>query len=341
MQVDDATAAAFHGTDLEALITVEDGRTVMRRDPTTNICSALRDGLCSIHATYGPEALADTCYVYPAVVRQIGEEHIVSATLSCPETARLFLSADDATDLDTRPYSRIPSPLTRHRDDTGGVALHRLFIDSVTSDIPPAASVARIFLVCSILTAQPRGMWRQLASIALSQPPPPLGPAVDADIYRLVHIMFGLIHAGGGMALHPRMETVIEQIEKTIGIHVNRATLDLSVPDVTQWSRLRARTADNDLLLRRFLRAYLSMTTFPIAGPGETPLDKARVLAYRFVLTRVALRAFDSPDFDTTVMIVQEISRALDHSLSAPLLLNFLNGAGLGDAGRFITILNW
>ena len=69
----------------------------LEMDKTTKHCALLsQERTCTMHASLGEEALADVCYGYPRVTHQIGSENWQSMYLSCPETARLALSDNDA-----------------------------------------------------------------------------------------------------------------------------------------------------------------------------------------------------------------------------------------------------
>jgi len=57
------------------------------------------DGLCHIHRRYGEDFLPDTCGNYPRERCIVGAKVLMGAAISCPEVARLCLSAEDATEL--------------------------------------------------------------------------------------------------------------------------------------------------------------------------------------------------------------------------------------------------
>lgn len=48
-------------------------------------------GLCKIHSNFGEEYLSDTCALYPRYLRKVDGKFERSATMSCPEIARLAL----------------------------------------------------------------------------------------------------------------------------------------------------------------------------------------------------------------------------------------------------------
>ena len=98
MQVDAASAAAYRalpgplGDDLRRLLQDEDGETVMTI--VAGRCPMWRtDGLCRIQAELGEEALCKTCREFPRLTHDYGDFLERGLELSCPEAARIILSA--------------------------------------------------------------------------------------------------------------------------------------------------------------------------------------------------------------------------------------------------------
>lgn len=101
VEVDDAAAALYRNLDgdlgdrLRAVLrddpqwgtvmTIENGRCPMWRD----------DGLCRIQAELGHDALCKTCRDFPRLRHDYGSFQEWGLELSCPEAARLILSAPD------------------------------------------------------------------------------------------------------------------------------------------------------------------------------------------------------------------------------------------------------
>src|SRR5262245_33344762 len=69
----------------------EDGAISLRRDKSGNCFFLRQDRLCSIHASYGEAALPRPCADYPRRTLAVSEQLERSATLACPEVARLCL----------------------------------------------------------------------------------------------------------------------------------------------------------------------------------------------------------------------------------------------------------
>lgn len=98
VQVDEKSAEFYRslpgslGDDLRRLLKDEDGETVMtivdRRCPMWRT-----DGLCRIQAELGQEALCKTCREFPRLTHDYGDFIERGLELSCPEAARIILSA--------------------------------------------------------------------------------------------------------------------------------------------------------------------------------------------------------------------------------------------------------
>ena len=102
--VDGDTAAYYRdlpgslGDDLREFMRTEDGLTLMTI--TDGRCPMWRrDGLCRIQAELGEGALCDTCRDFPRLRHDYGDFLELMLELSCPEAARLILSAPGAEPL--------------------------------------------------------------------------------------------------------------------------------------------------------------------------------------------------------------------------------------------------
>ncbi len=112
--VDEASAALYRslpgklGEDLRKHMHMEDGETVMTI--TDGRCPMWRpDGLCRIQAELGEQALCRTCRDFPRLRHDYGDFWELGLELSCPEAARLILSAPYAAPLEeTQPGGEAP-----------------------------------------------------------------------------------------------------------------------------------------------------------------------------------------------------------------------------------------
>ena len=101
VQVDEDSARYYRaltgalGDDLRRLLKEEDGETVMTI--VAGRCPMWRaDGLCRIQAELGEEALCKTCREFPRLTHDYGDFIERGLELSCPEAARIILSAPAA-----------------------------------------------------------------------------------------------------------------------------------------------------------------------------------------------------------------------------------------------------
>ena len=94
----DRLRSVLQDVDGEAVMTIEDGRCPMWR----------QDGLCRIQAELGEEALCHVCREFPRLTHDYGDFIERGLELSCPEAARMILSA-------------APAPFIEEQTD-GGVA---------------------------------------------------------------------------------------------------------------------------------------------------------------------------------------------------------------------------
>ena len=98
VQVDEASAAYYRslpgelGDKLRSVLVEEDGETVMTIE--NGRCPMWRnDGLCRIQAELGEEALCKVCTEFPRLTHDYGDFMERTLELSCPEAAKLILSA--------------------------------------------------------------------------------------------------------------------------------------------------------------------------------------------------------------------------------------------------------
>jgi len=98
VQVDEESAAYYRslsgalGDRLRQVMTVEDGDTIMINE--FDRCPMWRqDGLCRIQAELGHDALCKTCREFPRLTHDYGDFVELGLELSCPEAARIILTA--------------------------------------------------------------------------------------------------------------------------------------------------------------------------------------------------------------------------------------------------------
>lgn len=338
MQLDDATFAKYQGTDLENAVAYDGADKqirVMKRDENSDFCVKFSAGKCGIHATKGPEMLSDACNFYPRIIRQIGDNTIITAALSCPEIARLMLFENaDATEIETS-LNRIPSNLKNYGDSGAVRAVHATFLSACQDNsATPECLVARIFSAAKSLQYIPQSDWENAASFMLKRAEEKLPQAgLDkADFYKIIQIFAGLVHATG-KTRSERLSQTLEEISLALGVQINWQTLDLqaTTPSALDWTISRYTKNRERLapILRNFVASQLSFSSFPFAGLGDNILDKAKILSFRFAITRLALMALPNNATEIDIVrVVQSLSRTLDHLSDATLMLNLYTQSG-------------
>lgn len=112
VQVDPESAARYRalpgalGDHLRSVLEDADGETIMRQTPDRRCPMWRQDGLCEIQANLGEAALCHVCSQFPRLRHDYGNFVELGLELSCPEAARMILSA--------------PSPVTVCKTVPGG-----------------------------------------------------------------------------------------------------------------------------------------------------------------------------------------------------------------------------
>lgn len=353
MQLDTATRTRYEREAPELLDAVDTGEAewIMKRDPQTDYCVRFDTGLCGIHKSYGTDFLGDACHFYPRITRALGERQVMTATLSCPEAARLMLFSEDAFGWESREEPRLPYSLKNYLPESlkpeEALAIHRGFLLAVEEAPSPARAMMRISSVARSLEALPQSSWQAALSFYLRSADGRLpAPAPEiTDPFNLVHTLHGLLRAAKPSS-RPRLMQTLQEMQDALAMRFDAQT---NLPDVTdesvmewqlmeqQW-QARWQTAMNPVL-SRWLQAQLSMMLFPFAGLGEKLSDRATLLGLRFALTRLALMSLcqlsdGTPASADIVRVVQSLSRFLDHLADPTLSLHVCHEAGWTKEAR-------
>lgn len=331
---------------LEAVTTGHDGGAIMRRDDTTDYCVKFTDGLCGIHARYGSDFLGDACHFFPRVTRQLGGAVFMTATLSCPETARLALLHEGGFALGEGAVSRLPHTLRDYLPQGMGeqdaLAVHQAFIAAALGEAAPSErNMARIVSVAHSLGAFGVESWAMAVPFYLKTAADRLPePEVkDADPFNLLHALMGIVAATGQQKRERMLETV-RDMEAALQVELDwdglgiRATGDsvAAYREIAQaWEERYAPALQP--LLRRWMAAQLSIALFPFAGFGGDVQERALLMGVRYATIRLALmcachRAGRLIDPEQQIRIVQSLARVLDHLADPALSLQIYGEPG-------------
>lgn len=334
MQLNDSVFAKYKGTELENAVDY-DGQhkeiRVMKRDPETDYCVKFQGGICAIHKEKGPEMLGDACNFYPRVSRQFGDETIMTATLSCPEIARLALSNEGGAEFVESEVERLPEELKNYNSD---LKIYQAFVDACNANDPADKILARIYSACQSLDLIDKTDWVGAAPFMLKMADgkiatPEKNPVNDIFILQL---FAGVFHATR-KKINPRLQEIISRLEKYLNVTIDWETLNLSG---TGANKLAIISPANDEVLKKYILAQLSFSTFPLAGLGHRFQEKARFLIFKFCLVRLALRA--CPDL-SAVDVIQPLSRVVDHLGDPRLTLNLMKELGWESDAKLMGLL--
>lgn len=333
MQVDDATYNRYSKEASELLDAVESAKEaphIMRKN-ASGFCVKFDGGLCGIHKEKGDRFLGDACHFYPRVTRKLGDQVLMTATMSCPEITRLALSTDDALGMDSAAIDRLPESLRDYLPEglspADALAVHKAFVDAASDK---SAGVEQIFLriasVARSLELVDRKSWPSAVVFYLKHADGRIPPAEInlPDPFNLAHALCGLI-----VTVHkipsPRLLTTLDEMEKALAFSLDWQNVQIKTTDesLPSYQRVRAlwqqegaaRYAD---VLRRWLQMQLSLTLFPYAGQGASLSERITLIGVRLATIKLALMCSCSihgtvlPQ-DVVIRILQSLSRFMDH----------------------------
>ncbi len=334
MQVDAATIARYQKESpelMDAVEAVQESPWIMRKDKASGYCVKFDGGLCGIHKQHGDRFLGDACHFYPRSTRKLGDQVVMTATLSCPEVARLALRTPDACALEAAETDRLPHSLKDYLPETippaEAISIHQAFLTAADDASSTAEQIfLRIASASRSIELIAKKDWAKavpfyLKSTDLYAPPAETNPA---DPFNLLHALAGLIVASH-KPMPERLQQTVSEMEQALSV-----TLD--------WPQVLIHTGDDSLpsyrclralweqegavrhaaVLRRWLQMQLALSLYPFAGLGESLSDRIAILGVRLATVKLALMCACSihgaklPE-DTVVRIVQSLSRFLDH----------------------------
>lgn len=333
MQLTQETVKQYEQNAPELLDAVTSGEAewIMKRDPTTDYCVKFDNGWCGIHAQYGDAMLGDACHFFPRITRAYGDNHFMSASISCPEIARISLFSTEGFSWRTSEIERTPYSLKEYQVE--GIAsadaqgLHQLFLDTALA--PQYHSQDALIYISSVarsLDFQPKASWKQAAEFYLRTVESrrvTAEPSIN-DPFNLINALQGLIGAAR-KSNRERLLNTIETMARALSVTLDWQTLTINTaPDsATQYERAHSfwqlHCAEAfDPILKRWLAAQLSSAFFPFAGLGHTLSERITIIGVRLATVRLALmcacyEAQAIVPHDEIIRIIQSLARFMDH----------------------------
>ncbi len=327
MQVDKEHIELYkkEAPDLLDAVTSGEAEYIMKRDPKTDYCIKFKNGLCNIHKDNGDKFLGDACHFYPRINRKFGNQKLMSAALSCPEIARSVLYGDNPFEIIEKNIDRTPASIKDYLPDGVGeedsFAIISALLDLTGDESKsPELIISTIVSIAHSLQHTDSAIWVDGINMLINMAEVRLPDAEKSpnDSYFLLQTLAALIHASKPTA-RPNLDRIFKNMEIACGISINRETLDImqNIGGENKILELDKKYQNNREeiapILRRWIQAQLSISSFPFAGFGESIIDKAVILAVRFATVKLAIISSDKYDKDTIITIIQSISRFMDH----------------------------
>lgn len=359
MQCDEPTRQRYQREASELLDAIEPAKEspwIMKKD-AAGVCVKLEGGLCGIHKQYGDKFLGDACYFYPRITRALGDQTVMTATMSCPEVVRLALFTDHAADMEEAAADRLPQNIKNYLlselTSQEALVVHRAFLKAAQDDsAAPEEIHARMDHVARALELTQKKSWAAAIDFYFRQaaghlPEPQINPA---DAFNLLHALCGLVVA--------TQKPPPERLSQTI------ADMEESLAVTLDWSNVLIHPSDNSSkvyhhmqeiwkeasptyapVLRRWLAMQVSLALFPFAGLGNTLAERMTIIGVRLATVKLALMSAcvkhgaQLPQQEV-VRIVQSLSRLLDHLADAKFSLQIYTETGWIHPSRMRGLLS-
>lgn len=359
MQLDEATLERYKQEAPELLGAVEpssESPWIMRKDPASGKCIKFEGGLCGIHKQYGDRFLGDACHFYPRVTRALGDTIVMTATLSCPEIARLALQEENPCSLETASLDRVPQQMKNYLpaglSAAEALAIHQTFLDACNKEGALAEDIfLHIAAASRSLDLVAQKDWPRAVPFYLKNTAALLPPQIDpTDPFNLLHALAGLIIASHKPPSE-RLTQTLADMEKALAVTLDwqNVTIHTTGDSLPAWLRMKALweqagEARFAPVLRSWLQMQLSLALYPFAGLGSNLGERTTLIGVRLATVKLALMSagiVHGPDFsaDHVIRILQSLSRFLDHLGDAAFSLSIYKETGWVQEGRLHGLL--
>lgn len=348
MQMDNVRYALYEKEAPELLdaVTTGEAERILRRDPTTDYCVKFEDGLCGIHKTRGTTFLGDACHFYPRITRAFGDAYTQTATLSCPEITRLMLYGETPFTEAELEADRVPVEIKNYLPEDitpeGALKIIRAFIESCADETATAEQVLmRVISAAFSLHNIAHKDWVDACSFTLKMAEARI-PEAEIDFqdgYHLVQILEALIGASKPTS-RPRLDETRQAIFTRLNIKIASNTYEVISGDgdfksyQRCWESWQPKRQKMDAVLKRWLQAQLSISSFPFAGFGKDIPERLTILAVRFATLRLALMCAPSLEEAEVIRIVQSLARFMDHLADPTFSMMAYSEAGWTNLAR-------
>lgn len=339
--------------DLLSLATEREGiGKVIAMTGEKGCCPKLEQGICTIHRDHGEAFLTDPCALYPRITRALGATTLQTATLSCPEIARLALFEETPFAWVETPSGRMPSSLKHYlpagMEETSALEYARAIVEVAGRDALSSSSIlSHMLAFAHAHNTAPLHKWPTLLAPALPTPQPH-----PHDALFLLILLTTLVQTAG-ITPSERLSQLVRIIERVLHVQVQwkAATVDIAADTPSQIKALehvwQTECAEYlDPLLKRIIQAQYSSTLYPFAGLGETPFEKAVWIAVTFAAMRLSLMCVCKavgglPTEEEAIHAIQPLARVFDHVGNMSLVKPMLQETGWLELPRALGLVTY
>jgi len=359
MQVDEATRKRYEDEAPELLDFIEAAQEspwIMRKN-SAGFCVKLEDGLCGIHKKYGDRFLGDACHFYPRVTRALGSQIMMTASMSCPEIARIALLEDALFQMNDAQVDRLPSVLKNYLPDgmseNDAFMIHQAFLSAAADG---ASSAEHLFLrIASASRSLERidmKSWPAMTPYYLQHADERI-PTPEKNIndpFNLLHALCGLIVASHKPP-SARLRAVIDAMEMALSVRLDWDKVQIHADEKSLHSYHQLREEWNNKnaslvapMLQRWLQMQMSLALFPFNGLGKTLSERITMIGVRLAIIRLAILCNCSMHKEESlqtvvVRVVQSVSRFLDHLGSSEFSMEIFTETGWVRESRMCGLL--
>lgn len=271
-----------------------------------NRCPFLNeDNLCKIQKKMGDSFLSNVCATYPRMANEVDRIVEYSATVSCPEAARLILGNQEKITWITQEVQQLGRTIINYHVDTNGAKNNPLFGKFLElRDLAIKTIQNRDETLGSRLQNLGRHYREIEKDMGLS---PREGKATQRS---QVTMDFPLKYIHNIVKSVNRQVVIDSQVYKKLGIEAEKGIGLLSGNSMPNKMEI------NEAILENYLVNYMFQELFPI-GEGGTLTEAHEALAVRYVLIKYHLLGIGSYrgqlSDGTTIEFLQAFSKAIEH----------------------------
>lgn len=319
-------------------------------------CVALEGGRCQVHAQFGERALSNICANFPRMFRSINGSLVKSASMGCPEVARLCLFGDHPFSLDE--IQQDDFHLADAKDQTfegldtadwyAGVnaALQLALAPGLSAE----QALLRVFDLASRLGPLPHSRWAESIPLLIADYRQAAAREGEEPLAAdpLLSVLIDILHAPNVPEALP--QRVLAALAGAAGETPERGR-PLLAPAYRHLYRDEVRTALQSIL-KRFIAAEMTRTGFPFLSTTSAGQDYGlnlaewgATLAIRTLTLRYLLLAhcepvtLQAPARGEIVELVYRFCRAASHNAATASEKALRQAIGAGGGGYLATLI--